>query len=638
MVKFSELFEAHYDNEANLVEKLLMIKNGAKYGQIVFMSGGAGCYPGYTEYFTKNGWKRLDEFTEDVALVFDPRTGEAFFDDVEHVKLPVDSFTRIKNRRVDFTTSFHHKHLVVNEKTGEYEVELTKELCENHFTKKRGNKRSFVKAFQYNGEGINYSDDYIRLKVAVFADGHFMPKRKNVCRVSLKKDRKIERLKDLLASNGIEYREYNENEYTRFEFTMDSDDKEFGVEWYRASSHQLKIIVDECLYWDGSISLREDRKTIYSFTTTSEKSKDFIQFAAAALGLGTRIHVDNREGRTVCYSVYLNKNPNVGFSKNQRSATTTEFSKVYSEDGMMYCLTTNTGFFVVRQHGEIYVSGNSGKGFVGGQFMEGERYKVRDVDELKKQVLKLSEIKGKFPEVKGLNLKVPADVGKLHMFVKEKGFNEKGLDGLLRDLSSDRLPNILFDITGKSNKDFLEYIPALVEVGYDLSNMHIVWVMTDYRVAYYANLDRDRVVPDDILLQTHDGAAKTMQAIIDSKKMPGGMNGAFYVVLNNRERTKFFKIGDEYKGKTVTSLPLIKKGKDAGKTMNIVKGFEYIVMKRAGGAWLKPNEHTGDFMQKLADAINANVPKEDAKEEMAKVKVQYLKDQEEKAKKLAAKK
>ena len=73
-----------------------------------------------------------------------------------------------------------------------------------------------------------------------------------------------------------------------------------------------------------------------------------------------------------------------------------------------------------KRYGQIvFLAGGagSGKGFEISNFMEKEKFKIRDVDEWKKAFQKLADTTEKYPEIKGLKLKNPKDVYKLHMFV-----------------------------------------------------------------------------------------------------------------------------------------------------------------------------------------------------------------------------
>ena len=57
----------------------------------------------------------------------------------------------------------------------------------------------------------------------------------------------------------------------------------------------------------------------------------------------------------------------------------------------------------------IFLAGGagSGKGFAIGQFLDNSKFKVRDVDELKVAFLRVQELTGKYPEIKGLDLSKP---------------------------------------------------------------------------------------------------------------------------------------------------------------------------------------------------------------------------------------
>ncbi len=248
-----------------------------------------------------------------------------------------------------------------------------------------------------------------------------------------------------------------------------------------------------------------------------------------------------------------------------------------------------------KKYGQIvFLAGGagSGKGFAIKNFMEGEKFKIRDVDEWKKAFMKMADLQDKFPEIKGLNLKNPKDVYKMHMFVKKSGIKDKSLDLLLRDANSATLPNIMFDITMKDASDIGDIIPKLKEAGYDSNNIHLTWVLTNYAVAIVNNRNRERVVPEDIMLLSHEGAAKNMYNVVKGK-LPKGLNGGVRVVLNNRENTIPY-VDPETKKPVKT-----KHGK------LVIQDFTYLTFKREG----KTIAPEADVKKELLGWISANVPK-----------------------------
>ena len=256
-----------------------------------------------------------------------------------------------------------------------------------------------------------------------------------------------------------------------------------------------------------------------------------------------------------------------------------------------------------KRYGQVvFLAGGagSGKGFAITNFMEKEKFKIRDVDEWKKAFQTLADTKGVYPEIQGLKLSNPKDVYKLHTFVRNKGIKDKTLDLLLKDSNSDRLPNIMFDITMKDANDIGDVLPKLIEAGYDSKNIHLTWVLTNYAVAIVNNRNRERVVPEDIMLLSHEGAAKSMYQVIKGKT-PKGLNGGVRVVLNNRENTIPWIDPDTKE---------IMKDHKSGDVL--VKDFTYLTFKKEG----KSMGPELGVKKQLLGWISANVPKTKLKKDM----------------------
>jgi hypothetical protein len=226
----------------------------------------------------------------------------------------------------------------------------------------------------------------------------------------------------------------------------------------------------------------------------------------------------------------------------------------------------------------IFLAGGagSGKGFAIKQFLEGTKFKVRDVDEWKKAFLKLAVLKTKYKEIRGLDLRKPKDVYKLHLFVKKMGVKDKTLEMILSQAKQGKLPNIIFDVTLKDKEDITAVLPSLMGAGYNPRNIHVVWVLTNYAIAVKQNHapERGRIVPDDIMLDTHEGAAMTMWKFIKTGT-PATVDGSVHVILGGAKHTVFWK--DEDGNKLDGSL----KSK-YGTDRVVVKDFKYITVKNAG--------------------------------------------------------
>jgi hypothetical protein len=248
-----------------------------------------------------------------------------------------------------------------------------------------------------------------------------------------------------------------------------------------------------------------------------------------------------------------------------------------------------------KKYGQIvfFVGGaGSGKGFSGAKFMESEKYKIRDVDKWKSAFRKIGKLKDKYPEIRDLDLKNPKDVETMHSWIVKKGIKDKTLNLLLPKGVSDKkeiLPNVLFDITGKSISDVANILPNLLSAGYNPANIHMIWVLTNYEIAVERNKNRDRVVPEDILLTTHKGAAETMYKFISGAGKKLAINGSIRVVLNNDAETVWYN----------------------DKKINI-KGFTYLVFKRRG----KPRMKDSELHAQLARWIIDNIPDSELKKSL----------------------
>ena len=263
-----------------------------------------------------------------------------------------------------------------------------------------------------------------------------------------------------------------------------------------------------------------------------------------------------------------------------------------------------------KRYGQIvFLAGGagSGKGFAIRNFMEKEKFKVRDVDEWKRAFMKMADLQGKYPEIKGLNLKNSKDVAKIHMFVKKMGIKDKTIDLMLADANSRHLPNIMFDITMKDANDIDQYMPKLIKAGYDAKNVHLTWVLTNYAVAIVNNRNRPRVVADDIMLLSHEGAAISMYEVIKGK-LPRGLNGSVRVILNNLENTIAWVDPD-------TKKPM------RTKQGNIkVRDFTYLTLKKEGKS-IGPEM---DVKRQILGWIAANVPQTKMTKDMMGVDPELL--------------
>lgn len=240
----------------------------------------------------------------------------------------------------------------------------------------------------------------------------------------------------------------------------------------------------------------------------------------------------------------------------------------------------------------------SGKGFVLENLI-GLEGKVFDVDALKSLAMKSKLAAKKYPDLPSLNLKKPEDVGRLHQIVDELGFEDGRMKALSKSIlagDKDRKPNLIFDVTLKDFKKLAKLASLAGDLGYEKKNIHIVWVLNDFNIAAEQNQKRARVVPDNILLATHQGAAKTM---VDILKMGDGIKK----YIDGDITIAFNRVG---KDAVVTIRPAT--GGEPRKLMTIDKAL-YITAKEAG----KSTKSVKDFFRELKEKIFRMIKPADVK-------------------------
>ena len=252
----------------------------------------------------------------------------------------------------------------------------------------------------------------------------------------------------------------------------------------------------------------------------------------------------------------------------------------------------------------------SGKGFIKDKLI-GIEGKVFDVDVLKSFAAKGPMINKRVKKETGIdlkktgdNLKDPENVSKMHEIISDfLNLPDKRQGKFFASVlgaSPDRKPNIIFDVTLKDLRKLEKITRQVSSIGYDKQNIHIVWVVNDIEVAKAQNTKRDRVVPTDILVNTHRGASNTMNDIINmgnglKKYMDGDIVFAFNKINIDSEIIKSDKSGSKVgmKGDTKGGMYL----KDAN----------YFYAKRKGKGATPASKLTKELRAKIAQYVPKGV-------------------------------
>ena len=210
----------------------------------------------------------------------------------------------------------------------------------------------------------------------------------------------------------------------------------------------------------------------------------------------------------------------------------------------------NNGWCVILAGGP-----GSGKGYQQNQSIMIDA-KVFDVDALKSLYVKAAN-KGLLPDKRKYDFKNPQDVADLHQTIKDKKLDKMNMVKFFKDLG--KLPNIIFDLTGKNVAELKNNCEQVKQAGY---KTYLVWVVTNRDVALVQNLTRPRVVPQDIFHKIHNAILANLPAFIKTdaanyfdecwilfgttKKLPKDMTPEEAKELHDNRAFKLTKNGDGF--------------------------------------------------------------------------------------------
>ena len=317
-----------------------------------------GCTDLETEYLTKNGWKKIGEYSGEQILVYDLKNDKSRFESpINYIKIKNDVFYHLKTKyginqmlSKDHTclieTGSHHRE---NSRNIKYTINA-KELYLKHSSLKLGFRDNFIceiPNLQLN-ESNKLTDEEIRVQVMVMADGHVTKYGKCICQFI--KKRKIDRCINLLNAANIKYEIKKRKKIGLFavQFIPPVINKRISY-FFNSNLKQLSIICSEVMLWDGCI---KDNV----FVSNYKEDVDFVQYAFATQGYRTSINNDFRKNKITYRCIVSEARPRVQLGGSPK----TDINIVKSVDGYKYCFTTSTGFWIMRRGGCIAITGNCG--------------------------------------------------------------------------------------------------------------------------------------------------------------------------------------------------------------------------------------------------------------------------------------
>ena len=315
------------------------------------------CYSSDTQTLTPSGWKFFKDLSTNdlVAQVLD----DGSYDFIKPLKI-VNSYYKGK--------MFHFKdfHGKVDQLVTPDHRMIYKQI--NPTTKEPVEIIKFAKDMKNQGNGFNYFErsakaidrgikltDFERLNIAFQADGSYTTKSNSRIRFSFSKQRKIERLANLLDSLNLTYKIYvSSDKRTTFNIHVDSSlmFKDFNwVDTQALCSNWCEEFLEELKYWDSSIR-NEGR---FKYDTTTQSCSSVVELIALSAGKGvfTSRTVDDRKEHFL--DIYTS---NILDSNKAGGQSWTKEEVDY--DDTVHCVQVPTGRLLVKRNQSIMVCGNSG--------------------------------------------------------------------------------------------------------------------------------------------------------------------------------------------------------------------------------------------------------------------------------------
>ncbi len=361
-------------------EQMNILDSVSQHG-VSMLTGNAGCVDADTEFFTGHGWKRIADYEQgDKVLQYNKDGTAELVEPIAYIKKSCDYLWHFETKYgINQTVCDEHRIVYWSKDNCFHECNIQEIIDKQNANGWRGR---FATSFEYGGTGIDLTDEQIRLMCAIICDGSFIKTAKehfknyNTCRFHIKKERKKVRLRQLITEAKLEWREAKSaaEGYTDFYVTAPMRVKQFDDTWYNCTNHQLQVICDEILYWDGNFNPTKNGFLRKRFNSNVRCTAEFIQFAFSACGYRASFSVQDRTGqqyftcgkfytrKSVEYNVIITNRNFVGLNTDSHhKGCATKIEKVSTIDGCKYCFTVPSHMLVLRRKNCIFITGNCGK-------------------------------------------------------------------------------------------------------------------------------------------------------------------------------------------------------------------------------------------------------------------------------------
>ncbi|MFZ5650131.1 MAG: DNA polymerase [Bacillota bacterium] len=307
---------------------------------------GRWCLTGDHEVLTPDGWIRLDAWDGGYIACWSPQTEFISFQKSRSVSFDyAGELYSIESQRCSQLSTPDHR-MAYWGKSGGWEIDTIQNLSKKRFSVPFTGRRI-----------VNSNLDHTELRVLIMtqADGHFTEN--GDLRFHFSKQRKIERCKSLLRKCGLTITWFLREKATVI--TIKSRNLPLWLRTFRDKTFKMwlldesaDVVFDELEHWDA---YRCGPNSI-QYTTINKQNADVIQALAHLSGRAATIvkKVRDNDNWNDAYIVNIWLTPG-GHNEIRNKPNIVPYS------GKVFCAETETGFFIVRRNGKVWITGNSGR-------------------------------------------------------------------------------------------------------------------------------------------------------------------------------------------------------------------------------------------------------------------------------------
>ena len=307
-----------------------------------------GCLTADAEVLTPSGWVKIADYRDEEIMTVDESRNSFYAKPLRYVNYPyTGNMVHFSGSTIDMLVTADHTvpYLASSGK-------MLKTSAATAFTIKANR----LPMSTYKVGATTYSDLWLQLAAAYHCDGS-----KSVGRIKFhfQKHRKVVRLTGILnaLSEPFDYLVHQDGtaSLTISASTSDFLRKEFSTqptyELTKLSQHELRVYVEECLYWDGCSY--DNSPTAGAFYSAKQEVVEVLHTLCYLCGKGSTFQQNKTSGfGSTIHHITINNRLDASMGSLARTCYPVAELPVY-------CFTTCTGMFLVRRNGKVFITGNT---------------------------------------------------------------------------------------------------------------------------------------------------------------------------------------------------------------------------------------------------------------------------------------